>query len=216
MTRGEIKRRIRVLGQHFFGSNNDTDPFGLDLLITETANEIARNTDCYIGRRYLDFVVDTNEYCASDLYRVKNVLVLQSDGNYKKPRVIEWYDGEAPDYRRDSTDQYPTHVLVFGMNRIRLYPTPSVATTNGLMLEGYGIPGDVWVYDVNGNPSNTPADDQECPLPSVGHDAIVYGVLYKRAMQMRDADMVAYYRGEYEQRMGMLESFAATFARRAT
>jgi len=41
MTRGEIKRRFRLLGRHYFGSDPDQDPFGLDLLIIETTNQIA-------------------------------------------------------------------------------------------------------------------------------------------------------------------------------
>jgi len=84
------------------------------------------------------------------------------------------------------------------------------------MIEGYSIPGDTWTYDTSGNPSTTPADQQECPLPSIAHDCVVYGVLYKKAVQQRDMEMVPYYQGEYEKRMGMVESFASTYGRRAT
>lgn len=216
MTRSEIKRQVRLLGQHYFNSALDLDPFGLDLLVNETANDVARNTDCFIGRRYLDLVANTSEYCASDLYRVKNIFVSDTLGEYKRLMLVEWYEGDNERYRRDGYAVYPTHAMVFGMNRVRLWPTPTTALTDGVMIEGYATPGDVWTYDVNGNPSNTPADQQECPLPSVAHDAVVYGVLYKKAMQQRDMEMIPYYRDEYERRTGMVESFASTFARRAT
>jgi hypothetical protein len=106
--------------------------------------------------------------------------------------------------------------MVFGMNRIKLWPTPTANLTDGVMIEGYAIPGDTWTYNVDGSPSTASADQQECPLPSVAHDAVVYGVLYKKAMQQRDMEMIPYYRDEYERRVGMVESFASTYARRAT
>lgn len=215
MTRGEIKRRIRLLGKHYFSSELDLDPFGLDLLIEEVTNEIARNTDCYTSRRYLDLVAGTSEYCASDLYRVKNIMALQTTGEYKRLLVVDWYDAKSHIYRDpNDSSPIPTHVLVFENNKMRFWPVPSVAVTNGIMVEGYAIPGSIWVYDVNGDPVAM-SDTSECPLPSVAHDAVVYGVLYKKAIQNRDGDMIAIYRNEYEQRMGMVESFAATYARRA-
>jgi hypothetical protein len=216
MTRSEIKRQVRLLGQHYFNSALDLDPFGLDLLVNETANDVARKTDCFIGRRYLDLVANTDEYCASDLYRLKNIFVSDTLGEYKRLMLVEWYEGDNERYRRDGSTTYPTHAMVFGMNRMRLWPTPITNLTNGVMIEGYGIPGDVWTYDVNGDPSTTPADQQECPLPPIAHDCVVYGVLYKKAMQQRDMEMIPYYKEEYEQRLGMVESFASTFARRAT
>lgn len=215
MTRGEIKRRIRLIGRHYFDSDMDLDPFGLDLLITTVTNDIARNTDCYWSRRYLDLVAAQAEYCSSDLYRVKNILALQQDSSYKRLLLIDWYDAKNWQFRDpDDSQSIPSHVMVFENNRMRFWPIPAVATTNGIMLEGWCIPGDYWVYDANGDPVAM-TDAQECPLPDVAHDAVVFGVLYYKALQTRDGDMVAVYRDEYEKRMGMVESFAATYARRA-
>ena len=213
MTRGEIKRRIRLLGKHYFASDNDLDPFGLDLLIVEVTNQIARSTDSYIGRRYLDIVAGTDEYCDSDLYRVKNIFVLQPDGDYVRAKLVDWADARSRNYRRTDVDTIPTHAVVFGMNRIKLYPQPSTNITNGLMVEGYAIPGDYWVYDTSGNPV-TLTDAHSCPLPDSGHDAVVYGVLMEKALQMRDADAVQIYTQKYQDRVGMLESNAAIYSRR--
>ena len=80
-------------------------------------------------------------------------------------------------------------------------------------VEGFCIPGDNWEYDVNGNPIVN-SDTSECPLPVVGHDCLVFLVLYNRAMQMMDANGMAIFNKEYLERLGQLESYAATYARR--
>jgi len=100
------------------------------------------------------------------------------------------------------------------MNKIEVYPPPSSNITNGLMVEGYGIPGDYWVYDVNGN-AVAMSDSSECPLPEVAHDCLVYGVLANRAMQEGDANAFQMYTSQYDNRLGLVESYAATYARKA-
>lgn len=215
MTRGEIKRRVRLLGRHYFESDLDVDPFGLDLLITTVTNDVARNTDCYWSRRYLDLSANTSEYCASDLYRIKNVFALQQDGEYKRLMLVDWYDAKNWQYRSPSDSApIPTHAVVFENIRMRFWPMPSTNSSNGVMIEGWAIPGDYWLYDTSGN-AVAMDDTQECPLPDIAHDAVVFGVLYYKALQVRDGEMIAVYRDEYEKRTGMVESFTATYARRA-
>jgi len=213
MTRGEIKRRIRLLGRHYFGSDSDQDPFGLDLLIVEVANQIARSTDCFTGRRYLDLVADTSEYCAPDIYRVRNVQVKNTGGNWERMRIFDAYNRKVDMVRNDGSSAYPTLAVFTGMNKVSVYPPPASAITQGLMLEGYAIPGDYWQYDVNGN-AQTMTDATECPLPDIAHDCLVYGVLAQRAMQSKDGDGFQMFQAQYVDRLGMVESFAATYARR--
>jgi hypothetical protein len=81
------------------------------------------------------------------------------------------------------------------------------------MIQGYAIPGDYWVYDSNGV-AQAITDATECPLPAVAHDCLVYGVLAQRAMQSKDAEGFGLYNTQYMDRLGMVESFAATYARR--
>jgi hypothetical protein len=214
MTRGEIKRRIRLLGRHYFGSDSDQDPFGLDLLIIEVANQIARSTDCYNGRRYLDLVADTTEYCAPDLYRIRNVQVKNTGGDWERMRLFDAYNRKVDMARNDGSSAYPTMAVFTGPNKIAVYPPPASAIPQGIMIEGYAIPGDYWQYDVNGValPMN---DDAECPLPDVAHDCLVYGVLAQRAMQSKDGDGFQMYQAQYVDRIGMVESYAATYFRRA-
>ncbi len=213
MTRGEIKRRIRLLGRHYFGSDSDQDPFGLDLLIIEVTNQIARSTDCFTGRRYLDLVADTSEYCAPDIYRVRNVQVKNTGGDWQRMRILDAYNRKVDMVRNDGSSTFPTVAVFTGMNKVSVYPPPSANTAEGLMLEGYAIPGDYWQYDVNGNPQ-TMTDAIECPLPDIAHDCVVYGVLAQRALQSKDGDGFQLFNSQYTDRLGMVESFAATYARR--
>jgi len=213
MTRGEIKRRVRLLGRHYFGSDSDQDPFGLDLLIIEVANQIARSTDCFNGRRYLDLVADTSEYCAPDIYRVRNVQVKNTGGNWERMRIFDAYNRKVDMVRNDGSSAYPTLAVFTGMNKVAVYPPPASAITQGLMLEGYAIPGDYWEYDSNGV-AQTMTDATSCPLPDIAHDCLVYGVLAQRAMQSKDGDGFQMFQAQYMDRLGMVESFAATYARR--
>lgn len=213
MTRGEIKRRVRLLGRHYFGSDSDQDPFGLDLLIIEVANQIARSTDCFNGRRYLDLVADTSEYCAPDIYRVRNVQVKNTGGNWERMRIFDAYNRKVDMVRNDGSSAYPTLAVFTGMNKVAVYPPPASAITQGLMLEGYAIPGDYWEYDSNGV-AQTMTDATSCPLPDIAHDCLVYGVLAQRAMQSKDGDGFQMFQAQYVDRLGMVESFAATYARR--
>jgi hypothetical protein len=213
MTRGEIKRRIRLLGRHYFGSDSDQDPFGLDLLIIETANQIARSTDCFTGRRYLDLQADTSEYCAPDIYRVRNVQVKNTGGHWERMRVFDAYNRKVDMVRNDGSSSFPTVAVFTGMNKVSVYPPPATTLVQSLMIEGYAIPGDYWQYDSNGV-AQTLTDATECPLPAVAHDCLVYGVLSQRAMQSKDADGFQIFNSQYTDRLGMVESFAATYARR--
>lgn len=213
MTRGEIKRRVRLLGRHYFGSESDQDPFGLDLLIIEVANQIARSTDCFTGRRYLDLVADTTEYCAPDIYRVRNVQVKNTGGDWQRMRILDAYNRKVDMVRNDGSSSFPTVAVFTGMNKVSVYPAPASAITQGLMIEGYAIPGDYWQYDVNGN-AQAMTDATECPLPEVAHDCLVYGILAQRALQSKDGDGFQLFTSQYTDRLGMVESFAATYARR--
>jgi hypothetical protein len=212
MTLGDIKQKVRMIGLHHFGSKADQDPFGLEYIVVETANQIARRTDCMFGRRYLDLVANQSEYCSPDVYRIRGIFLLES-GDYKRLRLLDFSDRRVDDYRQTDSSGVDAAVL-YAMNKVGIKPTPTAAVTNGLIIEGYCQPGNVWQYDVNGNPV-TLADSHECPLPDVANDCLVYGVLYMRSAQMRDNDIIAFYKQEFEQRLGFVESFAATYGRRA-
>jgi len=211
MALADIKQKVRMIGLHHFGGKHDLDPFGLEYLIVETANEIARRTDCLFGRRYLDLVADQSEYCSPDIYRIRGVFILKNS-NYERIRLLEFSSQAVDNYRNDSGAELDA-CIAMGMNRLGFKPAPTSAITNGIMIEGFAQPGSIWQYDINGDPVAL-ADSHECPLPDVAHDCVVYGTLYKRAMQMKEADSLALYRNEYLQHLGEVESFAAIYNRR--
>jgi hypothetical protein len=211
MTRANLKQRIRVIGGHLFNTGADQDPFGLDLLLIEMANQIARSTDCLVGRRYLDTVAGQDEYCAPDIYKVRGIYFLDN-GDYKRVRQMNWSTVEFDSRRNDTTATTPDLVVIYGMNRIRFKPAPTNAITSGVMLEGFMQPGDIWQYNANGTiDTSVPTEEHECPLPQVAHDCLVYAVLYQRAMQLRDVPGMQIYLGEYQRRLGDVEAYAAMY-----
>jgi hypothetical protein len=215
MTRAQLKQRIRVLGGHLFNGMPDQDPFGLDLLLIEMANQIARSTDCLVGRRYLDTVAGEDEYCAPDIYKIRGIYFLEGS-DYKRVRQVNWSARIFDSQRNNTTSSTPDVVAVYGMNRIRFKPAPDSVITSGVMLEGFMQPGDIWQYNAGGTiDTSVPTEDHECPLPNVAHDCLVYAVLMTRSVQMRDQAGIQLYSAEYQRRLGDVEAYAATYHTRA-
>lgn len=213
MNLGQIKQKVRMMGRHYFGSESDRDPFGLDYIILETANEIARKTDCLVGRRYLSISAGVSDYCAPDVYKIRVLKVINEAGEYVQLKLYSYSNQVIDRWRSQGEDNYPQVASLRGMNGISLYPTPMSDVTNGILVEGYVQPGDYWAYDTTGTAlANT--DSTQCPLPEVAHDCLVYGVLYTRALQMRDKDGIAIFKPEYLDRLGQVEGFAAIYERR--
>jgi hypothetical protein len=213
MNLGQIKRNVRMLGRNYFGTDADRDPFGLDYLIIEQANQIARQTDCLVGRRYLDLTVDVNDYCAPDIYRIKVIKVLDTTNEYQSVRLFDFSNQYIDVWRNEPSGTRPEVVVLRGMNNLSVYPATNATVANGLLIEGYAQPGDNWAYDSAGGAlANT--DATECPLPEVAHDCLVYAVLQARGMQMADATAMQIFKPEYLQRLAMVENYASTYARR--
>jgi len=214
MNLGQIKRNVRMLGRNYFGTDADRDPFGLDYLIIEQTNQIARQTDCLVGRRFLDLTASVKDYCAPDIYRIKVIKILDTNNEYQKVRVFDYSDQYVDNWRNLPDDVRPEVVVLRGMNNISVYPAVTTTINNGLLLEGYAQPGDYWAYDSAGN-AITNTDATECPLPEVAHDCLVYAVLQARAMQMADPNGMQIFKPEYLERLAMVENYASTYARRA-
>jgi hypothetical protein len=214
MNLGQIKRNVRMLGRNYFGTDADRDPFGLDYLILEQANQIARQTDCLVGRRYLDLTVDVNDYCAPDIYKIKVIKVKDILGDYQSIRVFDYQDQYIDGWRNKPSDARPEIAVFRGMNNISVYPAVAATVANGILIEGYAQPGDIWQYDSTGNPlPNT--DATECPLPEVAHDCLVYAVLQARSMQMGEMNGYQIFKAEYTDRLSMVDNYASTYGRRA-
>jgi len=214
MNLGQIKRNVRMLGRNYFGTDADRDPFGLDYLIIEQANQIARQTDCLVGRRYLDLTANVTDYCAPDVYRIKVVKVLDTNNEYQKIRVFDYQDQYVDNWRNLPSDTRPEILVFRGMNNLSVYPAVLTTLVNGLLIEGYAQPGDNWAYDSTGN-ALVNTDATECPLPEVAHDCLVYAVLQARAMQMADMNAYQIFKAEYIDRLSMVDNYASAYGRRA-
>jgi hypothetical protein len=169
---------------------------------------------CYVGRRYLSTVGGTSDYCSPDIYKIRVIRIKDETGDYTEIKLASFSDQILDDYRNMQAEYVPQFCAIHGMNKIVLMPPPSSSVTNGLLIEGYAQPGDYWQYDSNGDPVPN-IDTTECPLPEMAHDCLVYNVLYLRAMQLRDMDGMAIYKGEYLDRLGHIESNAAMYIRRS-
>lgn len=71
-------------------------------------------------------------------------------------------------------------------------------SAGGLILQGYGVPGDAW-----------PADDDVCPLPERAHIAVVFRVAILRALTFKP-DMYGVLDKEYKRSLTMLERETVT------
>jgi hypothetical protein len=214
VTRGEIKRRVRMYYPESPGSTGWDDPFALDSLIKDAANEVARLTDCYEDIRYLDVTAGTQTYCSPDTYRPVAVFIKNSSGDWERMRVMRSHDDNFDQFRFDQQADPSTHVGFRGGNQLLLAPTPSVTRAAGLMVEGYCQPGEYWVYD-SGGTAQAPTDSDECPLPVWAHDAVVYNVLAKRAEIAREFNASEIFRRQYKTHLGDAEAKAGLYRARS-
>jgi hypothetical protein len=214
MTRGEIKRRIRMYYPESPGTQGWDDPFALDSLIKDAANEVARLTDCYEDIRYLDIVANTQVYCSPDTYRPVAVFAKDSSDNWQRLKVMRSHDDNFDQFRFDSASDPCSHVGFRGGNQLLLAPVPSVTRSAGLMIEGYCQPGEYWVYS-SGGVAQAAADSDECPLPVWAHDAVVYHALTKRAEIAREYPAAETFRRQYRTHLGDVEAKAGLYMARS-
>ncbi len=185
MTLGEIKRRVRVMLRLNPGDEVGDDPFFIQDAIISAADRIAQATDCYFARRTFDTVAGTSEYCLPELYRIETANALDARSQWNPLYVFD--SPAAADaqmfsfWRNDSTADPPLYLIYEGPGQMKLYPTPSVSRTGGVSFEGWLKPGQVWSRDGSGN-AVTLADTQECPLPSMAHEAVVLEAVYQVAL----------------------------------
>jgi len=213
MTRAEIKRRVRMYTPESPGSSGWDDPFALDQLVKDVANEVARKTDCYEDVRYLDIEEDVQVYCAPDIYRPVAVFAKDSSDVWNRLFVLRSHDDNFDSVRFDTAADPVTHVGFRGGNQLVLAPTPSTTRAAGVMIEGYCQPGEYWVYDEDGV-AQTPAETDECPLPVWAHDAVVYGCMARRAEIARDFNAAAMFRSEYRSLLGDVAANAGLYRAR--
>jgi len=212
MTRLEIQAQAALLLREGLGTVGAGDPFALDGLTDAVADDVARRTDCFWSGVTTDLTQGQDVYCDSSLYKVKGVFVTDAAGCVR-PLVtttethLDRHFG-AGYWRNAPPSDPPTCAAFQGVRNVRLYPTPSVTRAAGLMLEGYMTPRGKWA-----------AGADECPLPALAHQAVVYGLCRLRALQFAGEvagamEKAQGWSSEYRRELGDIERLAATYAPR--
>ena len=98
----QIKQKVRMIGRHYFGGEHDRDPFGLDYIIIEAAND--NGITVYplhdgVGRRYLSTVGGTSDYCSPDVYKIRVIRIKDETGDYNEIKLASFSDQILDDYR---------------------------------------------------------------------------------------------------------------------
>jgi len=109
-------------GSELFGTDADQDPFGLDYIIKESANQIARNTDCLVGRRYLSLVAGQTIDATPDIYKIRATRFLDANGDYVQPRMYNYGDQMLVALANKPAQAWAEAVGIRGMNEIRISP----------------------------------------------------------------------------------------------
>lgn len=199
-TRREIQRGVALRLRQYAGSDFETNPFLLDDLTSEIADEVARRTFCYYRAFVADLKSGTANYStpqaapgAQEMFYVDEVRIIAADGtrHLLDQRTLDWIQFEATAWREEGESGTPT-VWDYHEPCITLYPTPNYDKTEGLLMAGYCIPGGMW-----GDP------DSECPLPARAVPTIKAGVAYRYLLTLPPTAKEAWamreeWRREYE------------------
>lgn len=177
MTRQDITDYITEELGEFEGTVMYGSPNALQRQITTTCDELARLAKGMYQVYELDLVTGQAVYCASPLLKIVGATVCDSLGNslplsFITARALLEMTGARTSAPSTGT---PCYYASEGTNRIELYPVPNYSTAGapfGLVIEGYGVPGDSWA-----------AMTAQCPLPANQHMAVVYGAMIKRCNQ---------------------------------
>jgi hypothetical protein len=225
-TRGDFKSRLRrELGLHS-GTTLGGDPFSLNDIVREAADEVASRTDCLYGQRTADLTAGTVVYCLPDFYKPKVVDVLDASGEWQELTIVDDpgdMDALAgPAWRTENGADPPTTGVFYGVNTVHVSPPPSVSRTAALRFEGYRKPGEFWVYDSDTGLGVTLTDSHECPLPVWAHEAVyrcarLKAAAIEAATRPEIGKLLAFHQQQYDGRggeLGRVEANAALHHRR--
>ncbi len=177
MTRREIQGAANAQAKSFLKTDTQTDPLTADQYIDEIVMELCQASQGVYKVEVTALVPDQATYCASSLFRIQETDVrLENNLPDGSPQWIpivmttpsKQYESNpylltAPQPQPTAT---PTVAIFEGLNKVRLYATPTYGWAEGLKFRGYG-------YYVN---ADWPSLDSECPLPTLYHNVVRDGV----------------------------------------
>lgn len=174
MTRQDIITQAKDGLNEFFGTAADASPMGWDSIVTQAANDVAKETNCFFTKVTASLVSGTDEYTPEHLFAIQRVQIDTGSGTLVPLDAItmadynNWFVSSSL-----GTPAIPKYYLPLSPAKVRLVANPNYSKSNGLVMEGYGYPSTSWP-----NLSDT------CPLPTDAHKAVVY-----RSIQLRIAQM---------------------------
>lgn len=167
-TRAQIRQEAFALSGCAAGGRGD-DPFLQDQRLDMVVNELSRSWDTKPAIYNKALTIGGATYCAPDLRRL-DAAELVIEGKTIPLRVLDDYAWQSvrAGQEFDSPGQ-PVYLVVLSPTTYQLVPAPNKAGT--LRLYGKTLSyGSTW------------ADDEDyCPLPVFGQDAVVLGLALKLA-----------------------------------
>jgi hypothetical protein len=129
MTRGYIKQRIRQDLREKRGSEAWFRQATLDEHIDNAVADIARASYCYEATESIDLVNGQQDYCASQVFKIRAVCIKWSDGTINPLDSVRTEDMDClyPSWRQTPEYGDPTLCIFRGLNTIRLYKIPNYA-----------------------------------------------------------------------------------------
>lgn len=198
MTRQDITNLGRDLLGETPGSDAALNPFAWNTWINQATAELCRASDCAYFQEQANLVSGQAQYAASCLYKLKSAWVLLADGmtqallRFTQPITL---DREVPLWRTAAAVGNPLYLVTGGDNTLFVFPAPNYSLTNGLTLEGYGVP----------DTSTWATPSSACPLPDFAHMAVAYRAATLRAIQTGQPDKMQMLDGLYQTEKGRLE-----------
>lgn len=139
-------------------------------------------------------------YCLPALDRIEAGWVLDSSDNKTPIAFVHSRDATASTAYRVPESNVPTVVIVEGIGRCRLHPTPNYTKTNGLILTGYGpyIRTDYALTTEN-------------PLKVQDQTAVITGIAIKILKHIGNHEEAAIKDRDYQRQLGQIQINASDY-----
>jgi len=206
-TRDDIAARVKLRLRVKPLDEMDSDPFSLQRIIDEVANDVSRKTRISMRRFTADIAGTTDSpqesVCVPELYEIISLLATLGTDNTASKRLlrqvgIEEADRYMQEWRENPASGFP-RFYIYAPPKVYLYPQPDYACTGGLVFEGYASPIAAW-------PSGTDVPK----VPERVIDTIVYGAAARWGMEYPEipnvAQRAATFGALYDERIGELEA----------
>ncbi len=181
MTRREIQGAAKSQAKSFLKTLPEVDPLTMDQYTEQIVMEMCQASNGVYKTVVTALVAGQSTYCASSLHRIEETDIrLQYDQpDYAGIDTPQW----IPITMVTSSEQYaanpwllsapqpqptatPTIAIFQGLNKVRLYATPTYGWDEGIRFRGLGhYTSEDW-----------PELDSECPLPALYHPTVRDGI----------------------------------------